>query len=539
MLTRAPFDIAKRVLMWFVSGLTILSGYALAKLEPFAEARLLPLTELDAAIPLVPWTIWIYGSGTLTCLVAWLCVPDRLAARRLYFSLLMAALGCWMFFFLVPTTYPRELWPLPPGDSATLREFADLRAADSPSNCFPSQHVALAWALALCWASWTRHRWFRPIPLVWAAAVTVCTLTVKQHYLVDLPAGFAIGVLSWAAVRHGITPRARVPSLALTDPRARAVAEGLLGKVRAHTWSLDAIDWPTGPLPPLPPEMARLLNQTVYIEEIAGLNFRLLRDASVDPVLRELYDRFSDEERRHAEGLRRILALHGHPLTPPGLGTALVLDQFDTLDPTDPADVALVAVSTPVFETFLDAGTIPFLKAHPRLASPAFDAFVARVDADEGAHLALNWLVTREIAREYTGLRGLKLALEPNVYRGMLAVPWMSLDTYTPAHALGFDFRSLLPAFERLWRLHERHPELAGFALWGWYRVFVASGVIATVVADRLARAGWIVIRFWLGVTRVTDLVARGLFGAALLDRRGIPGGLAPAPAAGYLAATR
>ena len=81
-LQRSPFDMAKRVVMWAVSGLTILSGYALAKLEPFADATMLPLTAVDQAIPLVPETIWIYGSGTMTCLLGWLMVPDRLSARR-------------------------------------------------------------------------------------------------------------------------------------------------------------------------------------------------------------------------------------------------------------------------------------------------------------------------------------------------------------------------------------------------------------------------------------------------------------------------
>jgi hypothetical protein len=445
-----------------------------------------------------------------------------MAARRLYFSLTMSALICWVFFFAFPTTYPRELWPLPPGDSSTLLEFRSLRATDTPSNCFPSQHVALAWALALCWVDWTRHRWFKPIPLIWAAAVSVCTLTTKQHYLIDIPGGFAAGVVSWWAVRSQVVARARVAGLELTRPRDRAVLDGLLTKVRAHQWRLDEVPWPAGPLPRLPNEMARLLNQTVYVEEIAGLNFQLLARSTPDPVMQELYGLFADEERRHADGLRKVLSLHGHDIEPPGLGTALVLDQFDTLDPDDRSDAILVAVSTPVFETFLDAGTIPFLKDHPALSSPAFDSLVERIDGDEGAHLALNWLVSRQAARDHGGFRGLKLLLNPNVYRGMIAVPFMSLETYTLAHALGYDLRDLYPAFARLWRLHRKFPELNTFGLWGMYRLFVMSGAVATFVASSLSRAGVLVISFWTLFTRVTDHFAWWLFGPALLVRRGI-----------------
>ena len=100
------------------------------------------------------------------------------------------------------------------------------------------------------------------------------------------------------------------------------------------------------------------------------------------------------------------------------------------LDPRSDADVALMAVSTPVFETFLDAGTMPFLKTHPDVSGPAFDGFVERVDRDEAMHLATNWMMSREMARRYRGWRGLRLLLNPNILRGMSAIPWMSLDVY-------------------------------------------------------------------------------------------------------------
>jgi len=523
--SRAPFDVAKRVVMWLVSGVAILVGYGWAKLEPFGAPVHLTLTPLDAAIPLVPWTVWIYGSGTKMALLAWLSVPDRLAARRLFFSLVLAAMVCWVFFFAWPTTYPRELWPLPDGDSVTLLEFADLRQADSPSNCFPSQHVALAWALALCWVDWTRRRWVKAGVLAWALAVSVCTLTTKQHYLVDIPGGVVAGIGAWWVIRSQITAGSQTawPGLTLVRERDRKVLTQLRDRVRAHQWSLDDVAWPVGPLPLLPRPMSSLLNQIVYIEEIAGLNFRLLQRASNDPLLQELYGHFAEEERRHADGLRKILTLHGHALEPPGLGTALVLDQFDTLDPADEGDAVLVAVSTPVFETFLDAGTIPFLREHPALRSEAFEALVARIDTDEAAHLAVNWMITRQVARQYPGLAGLRLLLNPNIFRGMVAVPFMSLDTYAVAHRLGYRFETLLPAFSKLGRHHRRYPELARFGLWYSYRLFVLCGTVATVVTVALDRARLLFSSFWVAVVQTTTWVSGMLFGHALLRRRGLP----------------
>jgi len=526
--TRSPVDFAKRAAMWVVTGVVVLSGYGLAKLEPFATPVELTLTSLDQAIPFLPWTIWLYGTVTIASLIAWLQVPDRLAAGRLFFTLALAAVVCWAFFLLWPTTYPRHLYPLPDLNSATLREFADLRAADSPTNCFPSLHVALAWGIALTWAGFLKRPWARPLPIVWAVVVSGCTLTTKQHFVVDVPAGFVVGLGAWAVVHRLLRADAplsrlwarRDRPLTMLDP---APIARLRVKVEAHQWSLETIAWPAGPLAPLDPLMVRLLNEVTYIEEIAGLNFQLLAEASADEDLVALYGFFADEERRHAEGLRKLLALHGAPLRPPGLGNALVLDQFDSLDPRSDADAALVAVSNPVFETFLDAGTIPFLRAHPALTSPAFDEFVDRVCRDEAAHLALNWIVTRERAAAMPGRRGLRLLLNPSVYRGMIAMPFMALDVYSLAYRAGYDFSTLLPPFKRLWRLHERTPELARYPLWWMFRAFVACGMAVTTVALTMHRRGLFFGPLWTTVTSVTDRIARLLFGRALLRRRGLP----------------
>ncbi|MSQ02914.1 MAG: phosphatase PAP2 family protein [Myxococcales bacterium] len=509
---RSPFDIAKRVAGWLASGVVVLGCYGLGKLA--GPGHVLPVSAIDAAVPLWPWTIWIYGSGTKAALLAWLLVPDGAAARRLFGTLALCSLACGLAFVVDPTTYPREAWPLPAGDSLTLREFADLRAADSPSNCLPSLHVALAWGLALNWSGWLMRA--RALPLVWAGAVTLATLTTKQHYLIDLPAGAAVGAAAfWASGR--IQARKAAPArLSMVDTRA---VDALLTRVVAHQWRLE--DLPSPPARPLPPTMVRLLNEVIYIEEIARLNFELLRDASDTPALAQLYGLFAAEERRHADGLRRILAAADAPLLAPGLGNALVLDQFDTLDPN--VDAPLVAMSTPVFETFLDAGTIPFLQGHPALRNPAFDAFVVRVCADEAAHLALNWLVSRELARQRGGRAGLGLLLNPNLLRGARAIPWMSLEVYSIAHQLGYDFATLLPPFGRIWRMHERFPELARYPLWWPFRIFAAVGAIATVGCMTLLRVHLLFIDAWVLVTRLTSWSAKLAFGPELLRRRGLP----------------
>jgi hypothetical protein len=524
----SPYELALRVALWGLTGFTVLSGYAVAKLQPFATAVPLPLTDLDRAIPFIPETVWLYSTVTWTTLAAWLHVPDRLHARRLYFTLVLSALISWLFFFFFPTVYPRDLYPLVDDGSRTVRELLDIRDADDATNCFPSLHVALAWGIALSWSEWIRRRWLRVLPFAWARVVSLATLTTKQHYVADVPAGLLVGLVAWWAIRRAV--RDDVPAfwarfgrpLALARDEDREMVRALRERVAAHQWTLDEIAWPSERQRPLDRSMVRLVNQVIYIEEIAGLNFALLRDASADEDLRALYGYFADEERRHAEGLRRVLALHGGRLEGPGLGNALVLHQFDTLDPRSDADAVLVAVSTPVFETFLDAGTIPFLRDHPALKSPWFAELEKRIARDESAHLALNWILTRHTARTARPLAVLRYLLNPAMYRGILAIPFMCLDVYALAYRLGYDFRTLLPAFSRLWKLHRRYPELRAFPLWWIYRVFCACGTVAASTVLLLDRLGLVFGGFWTAVTRVTDVGARVLFTRSLLVRRRI-----------------
>lgn len=523
-------SVAKRVALWLLSMVVILGFYGIGKLgaviRPPSE---LPLTALDRAVPFMPWTVWLYGTITWGCLAAWASVPSRADAARLLSAITIASVSCCVVFLLFPTTFPRELHPLSGVDTATVRELTRLREADSPTNCLPSLHVALAWAIALTWGSSREHAGLRFIACLWALVVSITTVTTKQHFVLDVPTGAAVGVFAWWSAHKLIagsttTPAwARSTGLALHwDIHQKALAK-LRRSVEAYQWRLDEVDWPTDPLPPLDPTLERLINELIYIEEIAGMNFGVLARASTSDDLRALYVYFEDEERRHAEGLRKVLALHGAALRPPGLGNSLVLHEFDALDPNSTADVLLIATANPVFETMLDAGTVPFLRTHPALRSPWFDDFIKRITRDESAHLAVNWMVIREAGERYAGLAGFALLFNPSIVRGMISVPFMSLDVYSLAHRLGYRFDTLLPAFGKLWRLHRRYAELRWFPLWWLFRVFTAAGVIATWGCIGLSRMNLMFVRFWTTFTKLTDWIARVGFGRRLLIKRGLP----------------
>lgn len=521
---RASIHFAKSFVLCAFTYLVMLTGYQACKWQPFFTPNRLPMTPVDLAIPFIPETVWIYGTVSYATLFLYLILKKPADMRRLFLSLVVGSFFCTLVFALYPTVYPRGMYPTPEGTSLTIQRLADLRAADNAMNCMPSLHVVIATCLALFFIERERHAALRVAGPIWAAVVMFTTLTTKQHYLIDIPTGIVAGAMGYLiarwAQRVGLPYwRSRTKPLEPRLGEDHASIDALLKNVEAHQWSLSDLDL-EAPGPKLARPMVRLLNHIIYIEEIAARNFRFLAQAAEDPRIKRLYELFEDEEHRHAEGLRKILLSRGGWLERPGLGNALVLSQQRHLDPTSDADAVLVAVSNPVFETFLDAGTIPFLKGHPDLRSGAFDELVRRICKDEAAHIGLNWILSRQAARSRVRFRYL---FNPAILRGMLAIPFMSLDVYALAHQLGFEFSTLRPPFSKLWRLHRRYPELGRYPMWLVFRLFVVCGYVAVRVTHVLAKMRVLFIRFWTLFSRVTDAIAWLFFGGALLQDHGLP----------------
>lgn len=150
------------------------------------------LDAIDARVPFLPWTLPIYMSLYLELLVAAILVPGARYTRALKALLIATITGC-AGFILLPAHYPRP-------DPTTIPEplwraaFTQLHAGDAAGNTFPSLHVATATLLAITLRS---HRW-RWLIFTWSALIAVSTLTVKQHFALDVLGGVAIALLAYA-----------------------------------------------------------------------------------------------------------------------------------------------------------------------------------------------------------------------------------------------------------------------------------------------------------------------------------------------------
>jgi membrane-associated phospholipid phosphatase len=181
--------------------------YGLANRYPTGPATVLQEGWLDRAAPLWPWTIWIYASAHL--LVVATFWSTRAPGARTRFGIVFAVIIpiCVLVHWAWPIRFPRELYPLE-GGGAGVAFLRWLRDVDRASSAFPSLHVAMVVVSALQ-AARERMRWAPAIAL-WAAAVSVSTMTTKQHYAVDVAAGVALALaVDWVVASMDTRGRQR------------------------------------------------------------------------------------------------------------------------------------------------------------------------------------------------------------------------------------------------------------------------------------------------------------------------------------------
>ena len=117
---------------------------------------------------------------------------DR-TARSVLLVMFVGAI-CHVF---IRAEYPRPL-VLPPFRGLSEAFMHWVQTVDAPGNVFPSLHVAHTFAVAFV------LRRDRPrlgtVTLVMAVLLALSTLTTKQHFVLDLVAGFAMALAcrSWA-----------------------------------------------------------------------------------------------------------------------------------------------------------------------------------------------------------------------------------------------------------------------------------------------------------------------------------------------------
>lgn len=181
--------------IWGIFAAIFAAGiYMASNRYPIFPPQLLPMSWFDQHIPFLPITVWIYISEYLLIGLAFIMCEDMVNTNKYLYSVLTLQVVSVFIFFVWPTTYPRDLYPLnqETTDFFTYHVFSHLRTTDAPSNCAPSLHVSTVYLSSFLFLDEKSNRfpWF----FAWATCVALSTLSTKQHYVIDVFTGFLMAV---------------------------------------------------------------------------------------------------------------------------------------------------------------------------------------------------------------------------------------------------------------------------------------------------------------------------------------------------------
>jgi membrane-associated phospholipid phosphatase len=195
------------VTFWFV----FLIGYFFIQ-HTATLSDLTLLSELDKAIPFMPEFIWVYHSLPLYIfLVMVLSIQRAGVFWRTLYSCIIATILVFSFYIILPVEYPRPA--VHPAGISTMF-LSVTQKIDMSMNTCPSSHVAFAWLMFLAAAQtqWVSRRpLFAGTSLLWAIGISLSTLTLKQHFIIDVVAGIAVACVSFYLAKYFLN-KAPAPS---------------------------------------------------------------------------------------------------------------------------------------------------------------------------------------------------------------------------------------------------------------------------------------------------------------------------------------
>ena len=160
--------------------------------HPLHPLITIPLTALDRLIPFQPGAVYLYLSLWLYVSLAPALLADRLElVSYVLAAAALSGIGFAVFLFW-PTAVPRPgvEWP-------QSSAFAFLKSVDASGNACPSMHVAFAVFTAV----WFEHLLWQmgaglPVRMcnwLWCLGILYSTVAIRQHVVIDVLAGAALG----------------------------------------------------------------------------------------------------------------------------------------------------------------------------------------------------------------------------------------------------------------------------------------------------------------------------------------------------------
>ena len=167
-------------------------------------AETLPTVDLtlplDRRIPFIALFVWPYVLCHAWPFLALAALKDWHRFNKAFLAILLANLTAYIVYILMPVAFPRpEL-----GTGLSDRLLAWYYQVDfyPGANKLPSLHVAFIWITAIACRKQRLGRVGDGLVLLGAALITLSTLFVKQHIVLDVVLGTAWGFAAWFAARR-------------------------------------------------------------------------------------------------------------------------------------------------------------------------------------------------------------------------------------------------------------------------------------------------------------------------------------------------
>lgn len=194
-----------KLFLFFVFMIGYAFFYIFPNLFPSSTPSFLPFLAVDHAVAFLPWTFVVYVSHYFLVLSAVLLVSDPEEFGSFARTCFLILIICGTFFLVFPTSYPRPQYPAAENFVIAF-VMAVVGNLDTPNNCFPSLHVALAAGVTWCMRLRGRNTFL--FYAAWSLAVFASTLTTKQHYFVDILGGVGVagfvGFFEWAFFQRNV-----------------------------------------------------------------------------------------------------------------------------------------------------------------------------------------------------------------------------------------------------------------------------------------------------------------------------------------------
>lgn len=152
--------------------------------------------QFENSLPFTPWASIVYLSMTLLLGLSLFILRKPEEIIPLFCVLIVEIIIGGLFFVLLPmdTSFPaREAQ----GFSGWLFDIANF--VNMKRNYFPSLHVCFAFTAAFFYSNKT-NKAGALFFYVWALAISISTLLIHEHYLIDVIAGIVLAFVCWKVV---------------------------------------------------------------------------------------------------------------------------------------------------------------------------------------------------------------------------------------------------------------------------------------------------------------------------------------------------